>query len=182
MAGRDPLGLRLALEADRAISCSQAERWYGVRCKGPVPYGVSLVWREIREVRRERKGREIRRGFLVLEGWEHLEGFELRHLAGLAAVRRKLGAAPEEWELDETVVHYDATPDARWRTPRGVWAVEYDVGYDEQRVRKKLLGFGRAYAGIVWGAPTRRRVERLGELVRQVGVQVPVRLVEAPWL
>jgi len=178
----DPLGLRQALEVDRALTLEQAARWYGVRRPADLPLGVFLREVELRPGRDSVPSAAARVAFLVREGSPEaeLEGFELRHLAGLAAMRRHLRAAPEEWRLDETVVHYDSTPDALWY-PRGggVWAVEYDVGYDRKRVRAKLRAFARNYTGVVWGVHAKERARTVSALALELGVSL--RLVVAPW-
>jgi hypothetical protein len=75
---------------------------------------------------------------------------EIRHLLGIASMRRELGVPPEHWRLYEA---YDPiAPDAEWRVPHGTIAIEFDAGsYSRQVIVTKTLQFGAAYRDQVWG-------------------------------
>lgn len=124
-----------------------------------------------------RKSQRVR--FFVKESLAHLPLTTLRHLAGVAEMRRLLGveADPGVWRVFHRQVHPVEEPDAVWFTPKGPVAVEYDVGsYSRDRVRAKGAAFATRYVGQVWGTPV---MERLGTLVSLLPKDATALL--APW-
>jgi hypothetical protein len=103
----------------------------------------------------------------------------LRHLAGVAELRLRLGVPPdpEAWRVSRKRLHPVEEPDAVWFTPEGPVAVEYDAGgYSRARVRAKGEAFARRFVGQVWGAPVPERVAYLKALLPGG------RVLEAPWV
>ncbi len=117
--------------------------------------------------------------FFVHQSLHHLPLTALRHLAGVAEVRLRLGVAPdpEVWRVSRKQVHPVDEPDAVWLTPEGPVAVEYDAGgYSRTRVRAKGEAFALRFVGQVWGTPIPQRVRTLEGLLPP-----SARVMLAPW-
>jgi hypothetical protein len=117
--------------------------------------------------------------FYVHESLRHLPLAALRHLAGMAELRLRLGAPPdpEVWRVSLKQVHPVDEPDGVWLTPRGPVAVEYDAGgYSRNRVRAKGEAFALRFVAQVWGAPIPQRVRTLEGLLPP-----SAQVVLAPW-
>lgn len=91
----------------------------------------------------------------------------LLHQATLSEVRWRLGAHPADWQLPHKVG--EVIPDAFWRTPLGVVAVELDVRYSPEKVRRKVSAYREGYARQVWATPSRTRLRWLKELLGNHG-------------
>lgn len=88
----------------------------------------------------------------------------IRHLVGVAQMRRLLNAPSEAWTVEGGG---DDRPDARWQTDTGVIAVEFDAGsYSPQQITRKAFSF-RHYDKQVWGSSSWRRTERLRPLLAE---------------
>ncbi len=121
------------------------------------------------------EGRFLRKvRFVALKDLKDAHATSLRHLAGVATMRRLLGAK-EGWRVNPRVgVDY---PDALW----GEVAVEYDAGeYSVPTLRRKLGSFER-YPAQVWGVASGRRRGLILRLAEEMGIQNLVEVLEAPW-
>ena len=97
---------------------------------------------------------------------KRLEGSSLRHLAGIAEMRRVLKADTSHWTSLAAARRQPRMPDALWETTEGLVAVEYDVGsYSPKQIRGKAGSF-RRYAGQVWGTPSCERAKHLKCLLK----------------
>jgi hypothetical protein len=116
--------------------------------------------------------------FYVHESLRHLSLAALRHLAGMAELRLRLGAPPdpEVWRVILKQVHPVDESDGVWFTLEGPMAVEYDAGgYSRNQERAKGEAFARRFVGQIWGAPVPERMAYLKALLPRV------RVLEAPW-
>lgn len=123
--------------------------------------------------------REARAVFYALPEVASLPLPALRHLAGVAEMRIRLGLPPDPnlWRVSFARHHRVEEPDAVWFTPSGPVAVEYDAGrYTRRLLTEKRRAFALRYAGQVWGAPVSERVETLKSLLGE-----GVRVIVAPW-
>jgi len=95
-------------------------------------------------------------GVWVAPEFAHLSPPSLLHLAALGRLvdaARAIGL--KNWRVPER--SGPKTPDALCDGPGGVWAVEVDLGYGDQRVREKVLHYKERYAGQLWGVSSRTR-------------------------
>lgn len=111
---------------------------------------------------------------------ENPPDYVLRHLAGIARVRYELQAPIEQWRVDRNPVHRDYTPDAIWERHGGRLAVEYDVGYQKQKVIDKMWAFHSIYSGQIWGVATPRRKAFIEEMI-PASLRRNIIVVLAPW-
>lgn len=110
----------------------------------------------------------------------HLPLSALRHLAGVAEMRLRLGVPPdpEVWRVSHRRVHPVEEPDAVWLAPEGPVAVEYDAGaYSRGRVQAKGQAFALRFVGQVWGVPIPGRAGTLRGLL-----PASSRVLLAPWM
>jgi hypothetical protein len=87
----------------------------------------------------------------------NVEPTKVRHLLGVAAMRRDLGVPVEQWRV---TTHLDkVSPDAEWTTDRGTVAIEFDAGfYSPRSIQRKARLFQAAYnAGLIWGVCSKQR-------------------------
>jgi len=123
--------------------------------------------------------REVRAVFYVLPELASLSLSALRHLAGVAEMRIRLGLPPDPsvWKASFARFHRVEEPDAVWFTPSGPVAVEYDAGhYSRRLLMEKHRAFALRYVGQVWGAPVPKRAQTLERLLGG-----NVRVIVAPW-
>ena len=149
------------LETDQAVSEGQLKRHYGhsVADLPPSDFTIAKVFLapsqgslDYQKVMFIGLSSKVRR----------LEGSSLRHLAGIAEMRRILKADTDHWTSLAAARRQPRMPDALWETAEGLVAVEYDVGsYSPTQIRDKARSF-RRYVGQVWGAPSQDRVKHLG--------------------
>ncbi len=81
----------------------------------------------------------------------NLEPTKVRHLLGVAAMRRDLGVPTEDWRV---TTHLDqVSPDAEWTRGERVVAIEFDAGfYSPRSIQRKARVFQAAYmGGLIWG-------------------------------
>lgn len=157
------------LDLDWVLSEGQLARWYGRDLS-------SFAW--VRAVLTQTvKSRSVRTYRFAHNGrFGQAQGFVLRHLAGVAEMRHIL-KVQTGWQVDPNPVHSDFTPDAQWQQESGLWAMEYDAGYDLSKVRAKAAAFAQGYAGQIWGVAKASRVATLEKALKGVAVQI----VFAPW-
>lgn len=169
--------LARALEVDRALSAGQVARRYDLDVRR---LGKPFVLVEAFAAPTYGSRSYQRVAFVTLERKVgRLNAASLRHLAGVAEVRRALDAPPEAWQNDAAARHGAEVPDALWSTPKGEVAIEYDAGsYGRARITAKALAYGR-YAGQVWASPSRKHVRHLSILLPKLGVATPP--LYAPW-
>jgi len=168
-----------ALGADRVLSVAQLERHFGMTeaeacAMGARGFVVSLS---------KTKGstRHTCHRFIIRKGKRPPgDGPSVRHLTGTAEMRYLLGASADVWVSDASRRYAKNKPDAIWRTPEGVVAIEYDAGaYDPDQIREKLIAFEKGYVGQIWGSPSKARVEHIKDLARNVVPDLEV--LYAPW-
>jgi hypothetical protein len=165
------------LRVDLALSEGQVLAWYGLSLEKLFPTsGMSFLKNEalLREVLLP-EGRFLRKvRFIALKGLKDAQATSLRHLAGVATMRRLLGVK-EGWRVNPGV-GVDR-PDALW----GEVAVEYDAGeYSVPTLRRKLGAF-EGYPAQVWGVASGRRRGLILRLAEEMGIQNLVEVLEAPW-
>jgi hypothetical protein len=103
----------------------------------------------------------------------------LRHLAGVAEMRRRLGVERSAWRSDAGTLFHRATPDAYWQDQTHIIAIEYDVGsYSTTQIVAKASAF-TAFAGQIWGCASKLRARRLSAILRMVDPQAVC--LYAPW-
>jgi len=95
-------------------------------------------------------------GVWVAKEYTHLSPASLLHLAMLGPL---MGLVASEgfsnWRMPQGFG--EGIPDALCDGPGGVWAVEVDLGYNTQKVRKKVAAYREQYAGQLWGVSSRTR-------------------------
>ncbi|MFC4455196.1 replication-relaxation family protein [Deinococcus sonorensis] len=149
-----------ALRTDVVLTLHQLERYHAVgrRGLGHLPFRELQVY----PVYMNTAVSSVER-FYALDPrvLERATVSELGHLAGTAEIRQQLRARPEQWRV---VRRGPVTvPDAQYRPASGgVVAIEYDTGsYSSQVVKRKVEAFTLDCTGIVWGAVSAMRRERL---------------------
>ena len=164
----DPNDARLTrlsadLRTDRVLSLTQAETHYQLRPVQLEAAGFFVFERRV-GVTRHAKARPcmfVAADETVLD----LRGQALRHLAGVAELRHRLGAEAKAWRSAADAAFALLRPDAVWRTPEGVIAIEFDAGsYDPEQLRSKVEAFG-SFAGQVWGAASQARAAHLSRFL-----------------
>lgn len=168
---RDVELLVRALEVDRALSAGQVARRYDLDV---CALGTPFILVEAFTSPTYGSQSYQRAVFVTLERKvSRLNAASLRHLAGVAEIRRHLNAPPEAWQNAAAARHAAEIPDALWWTPQGEVAIEYDAGsYGRARITAKALAY-RRYAGQVWASPSRKHVRHLATLLSKLGVSTP---------
>lgn len=154
---------------DLALSEGQVIRWYGISLDSFLP-----TWGVVREavLGLGSSSRPVR--FLVHPRLERASSNTLRHLAGLAEVRRLLEAR-EGWRV---ALHADGyKPDALW----GSVAVEYDAGEYSPKTLRVKLGAYESYPAQVWGTVSETRRRRILRYAEEMGIQNLAQVLVAPW-
>jgi hypothetical protein len=98
---------------------------------------------------------------------------KVRHLLGIAAMRRELGVSTDNWSV---YTHVDSVaPDAEWTKGNLVVAIEFDAGfYSTRSIQKKVRLFQAAYlGGVVWGSCTKRRDANVLGHLADAGLSTP---------
>ncbi|WP_448376672.1 hypothetical protein [Fervidobacterium sp.] len=165
------------LRVDLALSEGQVLAWYDLSLETLFPMSGKIFTEKglsLREVLLP-EGRSLRRvRFLAVDLLAKAQSTTLRHLAGLATLRRLLGAR-EGWRVN---------PEVRADRPDAVWgqvAVEYDAGeYSVPTLRRKLGAF-EAYPAQLWGTVSPRRRRLILELAKEMRIQNLEEVFEAPW-
>ena len=102
-----------------------------------------------------------------------LEPTKVRHLLGVAAMRRDLQVPTEDWKV---TTHFDkVSPDAEWSSAAGLVAIEFDAGfYSERTIQRKARLFQAAYnGGLVWGVCTKTREATVARHLAVVQLSTP---------
>lgn len=151
------------LRTDRVLSLTQAETHYQ-RGRLQLEAAGFFVFERRVGVTRHTKARP--RTFVAAdETVLDLRERALRHLAGVAEIRHRLGAEPKAWRSTADASFALLRPDACWRTPEGVIAIEFDAGsYDPEQLRNKVSAFS-SFAGQVWGAASKARAAHLSRFL-----------------
>ena len=160
--------LERALKVDVALSASQVRRHHGLSLDQCCDAGLIIVEAFIAPTARSSRRRWV--SFVSLEPLT-LEGFELRHLAGVAEMRHALHAEPRDWRV---LGHAAQTsPDAIWQRGSETWAVEYDAGaYTMKTVQRKARAFDAGFDGQVWGVGSSERAKVLQSVIVQAPLVV----------
>jgi hypothetical protein len=97
----------------------------------------------------------------------------IRHLLGVAAMRRNLNVAPEHWQVNTLVEQ--VSPDAEWTSPGGLVAIEFDVGfYSPRSIQRKARLFKAAYrGGLIWGVCSKSREQTVQGHLAVVQLSTP---------
>jgi hypothetical protein len=158
--------LERSLEVDCALSERQIGRHHGLTLEDCREAGLTITEAFIAPSARSSIRRMV--NFVSLEPLK-LEGFEWRHLAGIAEMRHVLRAEPRDWRV---LGHAAQTsPDAIWTRGLEVWAIEYDAGaYTLKTVARKARAFTAGFDGQIWGVPSRERAA----VVQTVLTQMPL--------
>ena len=163
--------LCLDLETDKVLSEGQLLRHYGYPLSrlsaNILTFNAflstthhSMTYREVFFVTLERKH-------------TRLSASALRHLAGVAEMRRMLCAPVEQWHAEASARCVAEQPDAVWESLAGDIAIEYDAGsYSPQKIRQKICTFER-YEDQVWGSSSRKRVRHLKRFLQEAGEFTP---------
>lgn len=162
------------LEVDLALTEGQVFRWYGKEAVGSLFVPARGQVRQV--VMPLRKGGDmVEVRFVVHPRVFKASGPTLRHLAGLAEMRRIVGARPEEWHLGDFSSPH--RPDAMW----GHVAVEYDAGFYPVGVLREKLGGLEGYPVQVWGVPSESRRALVERIAREMAIQNLQQVLVAPW-
>ena len=155
--------LRADLRTDRVLSLTRAETYYQLSQAQLEAAGFFVAERLV-GVTRHAKAQPCL--FIAVdEAVLDVRGQALRHLAGVAELRHRLGAEPKAWRSAADAAFALLRPDAVWRTPEGVIAIEFDAGsYDPEQLRRKVEAFS-SFAGQVWGAASRARAAHLSRFL-----------------
>lgn len=159
---------------DLALSEGQVLRWYGVSLDSLFPPGGKTAGISLREVYLPGVYAPVRQRFLILPRLAKARWFTLRHLAGLAALRREVGAL-KGWQVEVQAARDH--PDALWQGR----AVEYDAGaYSIPTLRLKLGTYER-YPEQLWGTVSPERRALLLRLAEEMQLQNLADVLVAPW-
>ena len=108
--------------------------------------------------------------FVMLEP-HHLEGFELRHLVGVAEVRHQLHADPRDWQVVQHAAQ--TSPDAIWRRSNETWAIEFDAGaYTRCALLEKAQAFRAGFDGQIWAVNSNTRRATIAHLLHNLPLLV----------
>ncbi len=151
-----------ALACDLVLSGEQLGRHYGL---GPQDlHGVPFVEDLVLPIYNNPNSEQHTRFYLARKTLANHDANHLAHLAGTAEIRHQLGVKAGAWTAEFRGALVAEIPDAEWTQPDGeVIAVEYDSGaYSMDTVLRKVRSFRkREYQDIVWGTPSKTRVNRL---------------------
>jgi hypothetical protein len=155
--------LERSLEVDHALSERQIRRHHGLTLEDCRKAGLTIT--EAFIAPSARSSRRCAVNFVSLEGLK-LEGFEWRHLAGIAEMRHVLQAEARDWRVLGHAAH--TSPDAIWTRGLEVWAIEYDAGaYTLKTVARKARAFDAGFDGQIWGVPSRERAKTIESVLPQ---------------
>jgi len=163
-------GLKEALEVDKALSLGQCWRRWGVGLEEIKETGVHTVEAQIGLTRYQRPQSVV---FVCSSrSVAKLHPNQLRHLAGVAEMRRILAATPDSWCSEAQRERALLIPDAVWKTPEGPVAIEFDAGsYSPKQVEQKVWRFSRNYIKQIWGTPGKLRQLRLHGYARGLSLE-----------
>ena len=152
--------LDLDLNVDKALSYGQLYHYYNLTLAD-----IAVCEHNYKEVfiALSHHSRMFKRvGFITLKPYKRLSANALRHLAGVAELRRQLAASRDSWCVER---RFSAeTPDALWQSCKGPVAIEFDTGsYSKTVLQKKLSAFSSLRQ--IWGSPSPKRVAYLNQLM-----------------
>ena len=167
----------LDLETDKVLSEGQMLRHYGCSIDS-VPDDLHIFSAFLATTHHSMTYREVR--FVTLERkYARLPVSAVRHLAGVAEMRKLLAAPRSEWHSEAGTSFASEQPDAIWKSEQGDVAIEYDAGsYSSKKIRQKIYTF-RRFEGQIWGSSSQRRVEHLERFLQEAGETNPP--IFAPW-
>ena len=169
------------LMTDLAITERQLFEWYGL---GLEQINTDrLLGRFIHQTKREvalshrARTTKIVNFICTNDATAALEDWQLRHLAGLAAARYRLGVTGKIW----TVTAFgralrdhggrwlpDCIPDAIWNADWGRIAVEYDAGSHRlETVAEKVRTYAESYEQQLWLCATLERCDHLRSVLEK---------------
>lgn len=157
--------LRRDLRVDRVATLKQVKTYYQLGLSQLEAAGFLVFERSVGVTRHSK----VKPCSFVTDNETVLDLGEntLRHLAGVTEIRHRLGAEPEAWRSAADASHALLRPDALWRTPEGVIAIEFDAGsYDPGQLRSKVDAFS-SFAGQVWGAASKARAAHLSRFLER---------------
>jgi Replication-relaxation len=153
--------LERALQTDLALTERQVRHHYGLEIPDCLERGLSVLALELAPTTSSTQKRPVR--IVTLEPAERFD-FEWRHLVGVAEMRHRLGANPEDWHgLNHAA---QTAPDAVWQRGLETWAIEFDAGsYSRAVVAQKVLRFRAAYDHQIWATASEARARTLTPLL-----------------
>ena len=156
--------LERALRTDLALTERQVRHHYGLEIAGCLERGLSVLELELAPTTSSTQKRPVQ--IVMLEPIERFD-FEWRHLVGVAEIRHRLGANPEDWHgLNHAA---QTAPDAVWQRGLETWAIEFDAGsYSRPVVAQKVLRFRAAYDHQIWATASEARARTLTPLLEAV--------------
>jgi hypothetical protein len=162
----DLLDIKRDLVVDKVLSLGQCERHYGL-----IPKHLDRdLYRKTVFVKQTNYSRRAQRHTFVTANGKtrDLQKSMLRHLAGVAELRRILDAPADEWSSSAERQNALLVPDGVWRRGKDHIAVEYDTGsYSDFQLYKKITRYRRKYDAQVWGTPSTKRQQLLSELLQK---------------
>lgn len=176
-------GLIADLTVDKVMALSLALEHYRVSRAEIELEGLTLLQRHATLADGSRKEQLVE--LLVSDDFAMpLGATQLRHLAGVSAMRLALGAACNDWRNDAERKMARLVPDGLWERSssmgRETWAIEYDANsYWGSVIHQKARAFHDEYDGQIWGCWNGSRVERLRQELHLAGVTATV--IEVHW-
>ncbi len=107
---------------------------------------------------------------LVLPEYVGKNGSYLLHLGLTAHLRLLLGIPPERWRYPKAAG--ELVPDAEALLEEGTYAVEVDLKYPPEKIRRKVEAYKGAYEGQIWGITARAHARQVKSLAWPKPVQV----------
>jgi hypothetical protein len=151
---------KTALETDLALSERQVWKHHGLSLEQCRDLGMTIQSALIAPTVHRKARHPVQ--FVMLEPLS-LEPFELRHLAGVAEMRRQLQAETRDWQVIQHAAQ--TSPDAIWWRGLETWAVEFDAGsYSRSVLLEKARAFQAGFDGQVWGVSSTSRTEMLSKI------------------
>ena len=181
--------LQEALAVDYVLTTTQVERYYDLNnTESP---NLKVFRQYVAATRQGQKYKEV--NFVTLKNNRKARkerASTLRHYAGIADIRQQLNASTKEWNLIARRIRGGRRePDAFWYKDttqeeaysKGIIAVEFDAGsYSPNQLKQKLMSFA-VYQKQVWGSSSKKRVERIDRLAKELNVP-NFEVLEVNWL
>lgn len=167
--------LQTALKTDYVLTSTQVQRYYGLTdLEHPK---LRIFSHYVAATRNSHNHRQV--DFVALKSNQKASkerAAVLRHYAGIADMRQQLKAPVEQWRLVTKMVGGEE-PDAFWykntraeASHKDTVAIEFDAGsYNPKQLKQKLISFA-VYQKQVWGSSSKKRVERIEKLARELDV------------
>jgi len=170
------------LLVDKVISAGRARRHYGVNLAAAKRASLLLLKRHIPYSRTSRKAKQVT--FLAVDRfyWQ-TSGNQLRHLAGVTALRLDNDVPVDSWLNEGGLPFSTGIPDGIWlrpEAPNGAWALEYDAGsYTTDMIIEKAKTYANTYPKQIWGVAVPARVKRIAYALAIENI--PARVEYSPW-